>query len=1039
MKTRGKRILLIGAIALAAVLLLVIASSFYVYFHKATLKGFLEKSLSKKDGLSVVIGRLNYRIFPLRVEAESVRVVFVTKSGRADVWIDRAEASGSLRRLINNQKPFFDSLAVSGLKAEFDALPNAPPSGPVSLRNLALMVSESLEYVRDLIVKDASLHLSLPAQGMDLFAAGASLKAAAADSSTLRLSVTRLDFRNNNPKSTLTAGLRCEATWTRADPFSLQGILDLTDASISLLEKRWEGPTFSLKAGFRAAERSVAVSTITLDSPNLVALSGSGLAEWDRNARVTITTKLNIHNLERAKKAFSPFLPPDLPAFFLDGSAQGEGSVRWETTSGAAKIYVNAALRVPAAHFIMKQGGFSIDQVLLAELHLQNEPPGLRVDGFVEGRQGRLSADSLQARGFSFHLPIEIQGSRLTIPSLKARIQELVLPAGNRKLSLDDISISGNMKLDDLHQAVQINALAVEVPRLGTIGLSGDLGLSAPRQINLALRGRNLDIGDILKYFPAFVPDVATAWKPGGKLDLALEIRNEPSDSGRYRVKGTGDLSKVAFQDSSGVVVSEGLEPRLKFEADILSFDKTIPFSLQLDLAQGESLWNDAYFNWRSEPVRLELKGMLDPRLRQVNDAVAAVFFSPLGEVRAGGALGFGPNLRFDVHLAAPSIGLASLHAFFRKMRPGRPSTWEIQGTAEAEVDIRLDTSFRVRGKAQIHEAAARQKDGSLSLGGINADFPFSVSRGAQAGDEKTDDSLSPGRILIQEIKTPVAELKALRVDFYSTRNLFLLFPVKIGLWESRLELGQSLLAINPQSREIRGVSNLTLTDLDFSNLPFNSESFKLVGRASIPTCELEIRADEFRLRGRLLADIFGGRLTMDDLRITEAFSTGRKISFQAEIGGLDLGKLTDSVPFGEVTGIVDVSLRDVALSYGQPENFILSIISVPRKGVSRKFSMKAVNNLSVISSNGPPAVPSNNLLTKLVNSFGYSGIGIACSLKNDVFALQGTIVEGGIQYLVRRSTFFGIDVVNGNPVNKIGFQDMLDRLKRIGQSQEKK
>ena len=177
----------------------------------------------------------------------------------------------------------------------------------------------------------------------------------------------------------------------------------------------------------------------------------------------------------------------------------------------------------------------------------------------------------------------------------------------------------------------------------------------------------------------------------------------------------------------------------------------------------------------------------------------------------------------------------------------------------------------------------------------------------------------------------------------------------------------------------------------------------------------------------------------MDDLRITEAFSAGRKISFQAEIGGLDLGKLTDSVPFGEVTGIVDVSLRDVALSYGQPENFILSIISVPRKGVSRKFSMKAVNNLSVISSNGPPAVPSSNLLTKLVNSFGYSGIGIACSLKNDVFALQGTIIEGGIQYLVRRSTFFGIDVVNGNPVNKISFQDMLDRLRRIGQSQEKK
>jgi hypothetical protein len=246
-------------------------------------------------------------------------------------------------------------------------------------------------------------------------------------------------------------------------------------------------------------------------------------------------------------------------------------------------------------------------------------------------------------------------------------------------------------------------------------------------------------------------------------------------------------------------------------------------------------------------------------------------------------------------------------------------------------------------------------------------------------------------------------------------------------------------LAINPVTRAIKGVSNLTLTDLDFSRLPFTSGNFKLAGRASIPTCELEIRPGGLRLLGPLRGDLFGGRLTLDDIRVTEAFSAGRKIAFQAKIDGLDLEKFTASVPFGEVTGIVDVSLRDFSLSYGQPENFILSIVSVPRKGVSRKFSLKAVNSLSIISTAGSTAAPSNNLLTRLVPSFTYSRIGVACSLKNDVFTLQGTIVEKGIQYLVRRSTLFGIDVVNGNPVNKIGFKDMIERIKRVGRDQEKK
>ncbi|MDP2914187.1 MAG: hypothetical protein Q8O91_01890 [Candidatus Aminicenantes bacterium] len=1037
---RGKKkIFRISAIALAAVLFLVIACSLFVYFHKSTLKSFLEKTLSKKAGLTVVIGRLNYRLFPLRVEAESVKVVFVNKPGRADVRIGRAEASGSLWRLINNQKPFFDSLTVSGLNIEFAEHPNAPPSGPVSIRDLARMVSGNLEYVSDLVVKDASLHLSLPGEGMDLSATGVNLKAAATDKTTIGLIVTRLDFRSDKPKVTLAAGLRCEATWPRTEPFSLEGTLDLTDSSISLPEKQWEGPSFSLKTGFLAGERSVVVSAFTLDIPDLVALSGSGLAELGQNAVVTISSKLNIKNLERAKKTFAPFLPPDLPAFSLDGSAQWEGDLRRETASGAAKIYVNGALHLPPAHFIMKQGSLSVDQVLLAELHFQDEPAGLRVNGFIEGRQGRLLAGSFQAGGFSFRLPVEIEGSRVNIPSLKAQVQELVLSAGNRKLKLDDISISGNTKLDYLHQAVKINSLAVDVPRLGSFGLTGEVGLNPQRQVNLSLSSRNLDIGNILKFFPAFVPETMKAWKPGGQLDLSLTIRNGPSDPRRYRVKGTGDLSKVAFQDSSGAIVSEGLDPRLRFEADILSFDKAIPFSLELNLAKGESLWKDAYFNWQSGPVRLELKGTLDLQFRQVRDAAAAVFFPPLGEVRAGGSLGFGPKPHFDFHLAAPSIDLASLNAFLGKMRPGQPSTWEVQGKAEAEVDIRLDTSFKVRGKVQVREAAARQKDGSLGLAGIDADFPFSFSHGVPPGDEKTDDSLAPGYILIQEIKTPVVVLKALRLDFYSTKNLFLFFPIEIGLWGSRLELGQFVLAINPVSRGIRGVSNLTLTGLDFSKLPINSESFKLAGWASIPTSELEIRPGEFRLRGRLLADIFGGRLTMNDIRVTDVFSAGRKIVFQAEISGLDLGKLTASVPFGEVTGIVDVSIRDFVLSYGQPENFLLSIISVPRKGVSRKFSLKAVNNLSVISSDGPSTALSNNVLTKLVHSFSYSRIGIACSLKNDVFTLQGTIVEGRIQYLVRRSTFFGIDVVNGNPVNKISFKDMIGRMKRVGRSQEKK
>jgi hypothetical protein len=510
---------------------------------------------------------------------------------------------------------------------------------------------------------------------------------------------------------------------------------------------------------------------------------------------------------------------------------------------------------------------------------------------------------------------------------------------------------------------------------------------------------------------------------------------------------GTVGLSKVAFQDSSGTIVSEGLEPRFRLEAEITGprspgpavSSGAIPFSLGLDLAKGESLWKDAYFNWQNDHVRLELKGELDPARAEVRGADASLSFAPLGEIQARGSISFSSKPRLDFHLAAPAVDLAALYAFLKKMRPTQTSSLEVQGRAEAEVDVLLGSAFKVRGKISIREAAAKRQDGSFVVAGMDVDFPFSISNGVRPGDEKDDYSLAAGFVRTREVKTPVATLDPIRLDFVAARDLFLVFPVELGLWGARLGLGKSVLSVSPVSLGLRGISTLALADLDLSRLPFGSETFKLAGQASIPEGGLEVSPREFRFNGRLLAELFGGRLTLDGLRVTDVFSRARRIMFQAEIAELDMDQLTDVVPFGDVTGIVDISLQNVALSYGQPESFSMTIRSVPRKGVSQKFSLKAVDNLSVISSGGPSASPSRSFLTKLVHSFNYKQIGIACSLKNDIFTLQGTIVEGGVQYLVRRATFFGIDVVNAKPVNKISFKDMLGRMKRVGQSQENK
>jgi hypothetical protein len=1047
MKKLGKRILRIGGIVLAAVFLVIIILSAYVYFHKPALKDFIEKNLSKTPGLTVTIGRLNYRLFPFCVEAHSVKIVFISVLGRADVLIAKAEAVGSFQRVLRNRKPYLDSLAVRGLKLEFYEDPSSPPTGPLNIPVVTRLVSDYLEYASEVSVRDSSLHLSLPVEGMDLAAAGVDLKASGGDRTAVRMRAKRFDFRNDRPGASLSARIGLDATWPRSGPFRIGGNIDLAAAAASFPEKSWQGSGLGLKAGFVGDTQSVTVPGFTFEIPDLAAVSGSGQAGLGKAVSISVASKLEVKNIDLLKKAFASFLPPGLPDFTLDGRILWDGDVQAETAAGAAKISIKGTLRLPAAHFAMKQGDFSTDQMVQAELQLEGEPANLSASGVIEGSRADVVAGSFEARGLSYRLPVSVEGGRLTLSSLSARARELVLRTADRDLKFEGLSVTGRAGFNYANQSAEVHSLVLDIPRFGAMSFSGNVGAGPKPRVALSVRGQNLDIAGIVKSFPAFVPEALSAWQPAGQAALALEIGNGGPDPGRFRIKGTLNLAKGAFQDSTGTIVSEGLEPRLRFEVDFPAPESPrsaalldpIPFSLELDLAKGESLWKDAYFNWQGEPARLELKGEYDPNASGIRMIGAKLIYGPVGEIRALGSVTLGPHPRFDLRLAVPAIDLARTYAFLGKMRASQPSTLEVRGGAEAEADIHFQNSWSARGRLRIRDAAARQKDGSLALTGIDVDFPFSISNGIRPGDEKDDYAVSPGHVQIGEFKTAAAALNSLRLDFLAARNLFLLFPVEIALWGARLDLGQSILSIRPASLAPRGVSRLALTDLDFSRLPFNTASFSIAGRASIAGNSLEMTPQELLFKGRVLAELFGGRMTLDSFRLTDPLSPGRRIMFQAEIEGLDLGLLTRAVPFGDVTGIVDVELRDFVLSYGQPESFALTIRSVPKKGVSQKFSLKAVDNLTVISSGGPSATPSNSFFMKLVHSFNYSRMGIACSLRNDVFHLQGTIVEGGIQYLVRRAAFFGIDVVNAKPVNTISFKDMLGRLERVGQSQEKK
>jgi hypothetical protein len=207
-------------------------------------------------------------------------------------------------------------------------------------------------------------------------------------------------------------------------------------------------------------------------------------------------------------------------------------------------------------------------------------------------------------------------------------------------------------------------------------------------------------------------------------------------------------------------------------------------------------------------------------------------------------------------------------------------------------------------------------------------------------------------------------------------------------------------------------------------------------GRARAEFPVLDITAARITTSGRAEFDIFGGRVVVRDVAVDTPFSAGRVLSCNVDLLDLDLKKVTDVVPFGGVTGIIRGRVLGLTITYGQPESFNLSLESVPRKGVAQTFSLKAIDNLTVLSSGQRAATGSSPFWMRFMRGFHYAKIGIVSTLRNDAFTLNGTIHEKGLEYLVKRSALFGIDVVNRMPETKISFKDMMSRLERVGRSE---
>ena len=163
-------------------------------------------------------------------------------------------------------------------------------------------------------------------------------------------------------------------------------------------------------------------------------------------------------------------------------------------------------------------------------------------------------------------------------------------------------------------------------------------------------------------------------------------------------------------------------------------------------------------------------------------------------------------------------------------------------------------------------------------------------------------------------------------------------------------------------------------------------------------------------------------------MRYLEPFSPYPVFTADLDFKGLDLYQATNTFDFGEMNGVVDGYVHGLRLFGVTPSAFEARLES--RSEGKRNISVKALNNLSVLSQGGVQAALSRGVY-RFIDFYRYRKIGIFCTLDNDNFVLKGTAMKDSSKTLIDGGLIPPrIDIVTS--ATNISFKEMMRRISRI-------
>ncbi|MBW1713679.1 MAG: hypothetical protein JRJ59_11080, partial [Deltaproteobacteria bacterium] len=619
------------------------------------------------------------------------------------------------------------------------------------------------------------------------------------------------------------------------------------------------------------------------------------------------------------------------------------------------------------------------------------------------------------------------------------------LTVAGRRLPWGRVVLAGRLRPDQ-GSAALLEKIDLDVAGLGRF--SGRARLAAGAA-SVRLRGQKISLAGfkpLLKMAGLKIKD----WSLAGLADVSLRL--EPGPQGHFLEAGA-KFKQTAFASPEGQYLAEKLAGTVSLSTHLTG--RRVVVGLALD--QGDLLLDTLYLNLGRNPLAIKASGfpsdLAGPGwsrdLSLAGEMGSLGRFEAIGQIKRQAETW---HYRGRLNLSQVDLGQAFEVLVKEPLSVTRPNLagLRVEGRAELSFNfIGLDRQPCLKGRLKVSGASLSRRPGDLKqssgqaspppvepetvrlVQGLDLDLPLSYRFGLRGMAQPPQPAPGEwGRLKVGLLRLPLGQVTGLDLPLVLKANrLFFGKDLSLELAGGRLDIS-GLVVDRPLSKEFEARLGLNLKALDLSR--FSPGGLPLEGSLSGRLDRARLTLNQFEASGRLKGTVFGGAVEVANLTLKRPFSPGRMVGADIKFDRMDVERLSQALNIGRITGRISGSLTGLQVAYGQPVGFDLKVVSVKEEGVKQRVNLKAVNSIAVLGTGTGLEGLGARLMTTFFKEFSYDKIGFRCFLENDAFTIRGLIKEGGKEYLVKKPTFSGINVINRNPDNRISFADMVRRLRRV-------